>query len=163
MAENKPLHWILTHESGRKEGVVGQLPTLPARLALLEAWRAAEGLEFVEVTDEDGTTRQVLEAVRDADAEDLAAVAWAALGLCWAPGQLDVLRDVPSFRAFRRDVVAYGEAVGTALFDVGYRDQGEAFRAGRACLDAVQTATLGHLASAVEVEAEGFATAQEQR
>lgn len=173
------LAWVLTRGACR-DVVGGVLPTLPNRFLLMTAWRAALGIEDVgvdvmqpvlnddgqPVLDDDGqpvlepSGQQVSEPqqVREADGDDLAAVAYAALGLCWAGPDLGVAM---SLRQCKRDVIEYGEHVQTAMWDAGYQDARELMQAGRTALDAIEAATFGAVVASEEEEA-GFGTAQGQ-
>lgn len=130
-----------------KDLVTCGLPSLPDRLHLADARRFALGWREGDET-----------ASEPVDTNDMLAVQWAALGLCARSGLVGVT--LPKLRDHRRDVVAFGEAVASVVWDAGYRDLREVLDAGANLITWVDTQTWGE-AEAVAAEAEGFPKAPE--
>lgn len=120
------LEWVAKKLDGTADVVVGSLPTMPARLKVLEAYQDASGYATVQVNvldDEGNPTGEVqdeVQQVRDVQTDDLVAVVYAVLGLCWQQPPLPV----PSFRDCGRDVVEFGEQFQTVLMESGYSMDG---------------------------------------
>lgn len=108
---------VLTRHDGRKDTIVCVFPSVPDRMRVHIAYRRAVGYR----RDDDA------EPDPDAyDGQDVLAVHFAALGLC----RSDAPEGWPTFRGCGRDVVAYGEAVQSALWFEGYTDPSEQSEAG---------------------------------
>lgn len=144
----------------REDGVVATdafiatLPPLPARIQAYRAMRAAQGF-----TDED-IEEDRKEPSGPRNDQDATAVAWATLALCWFSGKL---AGMPTLREHNRDVVAFGEAALTVMWDAGYRDQHELSEVGARLFNWMLNETFGERGTAVKVaEArEGFPEAPE--
>lgn len=158
--EDTSLEWVLTHSSGRRDVIIGVLPPIPIRFAVLAAWKDAQGWVEAEVVDTDtgAVTKEWQLREELLDGPDLAAVGWAALGLCWAQPELAVSKE---WRALGRDPYRFGDAVMTALWDLGYRNLPEIAKAGRRVLEAMQAATFDDFEE-VEEHQEDFSGAQQQ-
>lgn len=109
---------ILTKGDGRKDVIVCAFPSVPDRTRVHAAYRVAVG--YARIEDEAPTL--------DPNVDDVMAVCMACIGLSWGGCHLE---DPPSFRGMGRDVVAYGEAVSSALFFAGYTDVEEQVEQGR--------------------------------
>lgn len=114
------------------ETVPGWLPLFPTRFALEGAYRRALGW----APDDDGSPSG------ESSEEDFAAVLCAYVGACWGGEPLELHRHTASgvelvvvppspaaLRAFRRDLVEFGEAVLDALARRGYA-AADVFKAG---------------------------------
>jgi hypothetical protein len=104
----------------QKDLVLLKHPTIPDRTRVHSAYRLARGY----LPDAPEQTTPDLERV---NVDDCLAVAFAALALGWTGASLPGLG---SFRSYNRDVVAYGEAAVTALYELGYQDTEELLSAG---------------------------------
>ncbi len=138
---------ILLHRTdGSADDLGVTLPSLPERMSVILASRAALGY----VDAEPAPSRPVSDG-------DCAAVCWAAIGLALAAYRRATKQapEGPVFRELQRDVVAYGEAVVTDLWDRGFRDHKEIGEAGRKLVDWYSEVTFGESAK-VQAEAEGF-------
>ncbi len=80
--------------------VPGELPLIPTRFRISAAFFFAVGWREGDTDEDDGGPSA------EPDADDLAAVYAASIGLCWPEP-----RPWPSLRAQKRDVVEYGEHV----------------------------------------------------
>lgn len=94
-----------------QEAAIFGLPVLTERLCLLTANRAALGWQDGDTTTPSG----------EPNGDDTGEVLCATVALCLR-GSLDGVDGFPSFRAHKRDVVAYGGVVQTILWKAGYRD-----------------------------------------
>lgn len=163
MAKREPLEWWATKRGGGKELVIGFLPVYPHRVSLLTAHQEAMGLELVEriVLDDQGNptdeTERKLESVRDPSGEDLVAVAYAAIGLCWDSPDIE---GRPNFRECGRDVIDFGERFQTAMLEVGYLEDG-IIEASKPVIDAMQDSVFRMMGLITEEE-RGFEGAQEE-
>lgn len=106
----------LSRADGKADLVPVEFPTVPDRARQYRAYRFAAGYR-----EGDGDTPSAAYSHADTTA-----CCWAALGLCWRGPDVGL----PSFRDAGRDVVAYGEAVITALYFAGYTDGDEQATAG---------------------------------
>lgn len=107
----------LSRLDGKKDAIPVTYPTLPDRFRVHAAFRTAVGFLPNDEKTPTGEYNQ----------PDVMACAWAALGLCWAGTGVAL----PKFRDHGRDVIAYGEAVTTALWEAKYGDAQEQVDAGR--------------------------------
>lgn len=137
---------FLRRMDGRVDLIMVKFPSLPVRLAIREAFRKAIG--YVE-SDEPGQPTGTYQG------DDALACLWAALGASWAGPDCKL----PTLREYNRDVVAYGEAVTTALLFAGYGDVDSQMRAGKAILEAF----MQELTDAERAAREGFQGARRTR
>jgi hypothetical protein len=135
---------------------IATLPSLPIRLQLYRAMRAAQGF-----TDEDVENAAPVPSGKP-NHQDATAIAWATLAMCWMSGRPADLPD--SLRAFDRDVVKCGEAAVTAMWDAGYRDQLESSNVGTVLFGWMLEQTFGARGTTAKVKeaAEGFPEAPAQ-
>jgi hypothetical protein len=101
----------------KKDVVSVKFPSLPDRYRVHAAYRRAVGYVRHDEEAPSGTF----------DEGDAKACFWAAVGMSWQGQKLELL----TFREHGRDVVAYGEAVTSALFMVGYCNPQEQIDCGR--------------------------------
>jgi hypothetical protein len=146
--KTKPL-WLTRTTDGKpaRDLVTFALPSLPRRLDVNDARRTALG--FRENEDRPSQPAAI---------GDMLCLQWAALGLCSPSGLVGVA--LPDFREHGRDVVLYGEAVASALWDAGYREIKEQTDAGLELLTWMGDETFGDEKRAA-VEAKGFPSAPE--
>ena len=159
---DRSVEFRATNEEGQITLVVGLLPTLPVRYALVGAYQQALGLGlgtepvFDEQGNEVGRTEEKMVKVGEPDTEDMMAISFAALGACWQQPRLE---GCPTFRQCNRDPIEFGEEVETALWDAGYRERKQLSEAGNELLKAM-TRSLVSAKKLEEAEAEGFEEAQ---
>jgi len=115
-----------------KDVIVGLLPTFPDGIRLYTGLRRAYGYTAADDRAQgDADDGVIIEASNEANYEDIQAIYWACVGMCW-PARLEC----PTFRDCGRDPVDYGEWVITELRSRGY-SQLEAVRAGHKLYDEI--------------------------
>lgn len=113
----------LTRDDGRKDVIPVSFPSLPVRAKLFQAYRTATGYR------EDDT-----EPSAEPNADDVAAILAAALGLSWAGPSLP---NAPNFRDLGRDAIEFGERFVTAAHFGGYQETAEIYQSGSDCFRAM--------------------------
>lgn len=159
---DKTVEWMAQRVGGGSDLVIGFLPHMPVRMKIIAAHHEAIGIGFDEVPlldDEGNPTGQTkTETVyrHDPVGEDLVAIAYAALGVCWTQPPLP---DAPSFRECGRDVIEYGERIQTVIMENGYLTDG-LIEASKPVIEKMQR-TVAIATGLIKETAEDFDTAQE--